>query len=143
MPPRLLNPAGALRRPPPTRGEAEAALAHRVRAVLETRPGTLPWRPTFGCALDRFLDQPLTPDRLKALERELRSALERWLPDVQVVRVQVEVLTDLGLHRDGAWRSLPIAERALVQLGAHAALQVDLELGVDGRVSYVQARIHP
>jgi phage baseplate assembly protein W len=31
--------------------DGDRALATRIRMVLETRPGHVPWRPTFGCDL--------------------------------------------------------------------------------------------
>lgn len=142
---RLLDAGGSLVRPVGG-GDArteDAVLAQRVRTVLETPPGTIPWRPSFGCNLRRFVNQPLTSDQLGGVRQEIRGALTRWLPDVRVVDVKVEVLTPLGTHSARALRELPIAERALVQLGAYAVLDVDIELRAGDRPVFVQARIRP
>jgi len=140
---RLLTPSTSLLRPRPSARMADAVVAQRIRAVLETRPGDIPWRPDFGCNLGRFVDQPLTPEAVSGVRNEIRRALSRHLPDVRVRDVKVGVLTGLGAHGMRGLRQLPIAERALVQLGTHATLDVDLEVSVDGRVVFLEARIQP
>ena len=140
---RLLTPSTSLLRPRPSARMADAVVAQRIRAVLETRPGDIPWRPDFGCNLGRFVDQPLTPEAVSGVRNEIRRALSRHLPDVRVRDVKVGVLTGLGAHGMRVLRQLPIAERALVQLGTHATLDVDLEVSVDGRVVFLEARIQP
>ncbi len=140
---RLLTPSTSLLRPRPSAEMVDAVVAQRIRAVLETRPGDIPWRPRFGCNLGRFVDQPLTPEALSAVRSEIRRALTRHLPGVKVQDVNVNVLTGLGAVSLRGMRHLPVAERALVQLGTHATLDVDIEVAVEGRVVFLEARIQP
>lgn len=140
---RLLPPSASLLHPETGPATDDAVIAQRVRTVLETRPGDVPWRPRFGCRLDRFVDQPLTAETISGVRNEVRRALSRHLPDVSVIDVKIDVLTGLGTRRLRGLRQLPVAERALVQLGTHATLDVDIELKVDGRVLFLEARIQP
>lgn len=140
---RLLSPGTSLLRSRPSDRMADAVIAQRIRSVLETRTGDIPWRPRFGCDLGRFVNQPLTPEALSGVRSEIRRAIQRQLSDVRVLDVKIQVLTPLGVHAARGLRQLPVAERALVQLGTHATLDVDLELSVDGRVVFLEARIQP
>lgn len=106
----------------------DAAWAERVRIVLETRPGTLPWRPDFGCDLAGLLGQPASPARLGEVRWKIEQAVRRWVPSVRVARCRV---TAIPLHegadsvRSG---SAPLAELALLCLGTQVVLEVSLDV---------------
>ena len=85
----------------------------RVRMVLGTRPGQLPWRPTFGCDLDRFVGMPLTASRLDDMATLVRDAIERHMPEVDIIECGVRVETRWGAPSDAERRSGPIGEAAL------------------------------
>ncbi|MDP2313222.1 MAG: hypothetical protein Q8P41_09980 [Pseudomonadota bacterium] len=68
------------------------ATVQRVKAVLETLWGTIPWRPEFGCSLEGLLGLPATAANVNDVDWRVRGALARWLPDVEVVRSEVRLL---------------------------------------------------
>lgn len=105
-------------------------LAERVRLILETRPGKVPWRQDLGCDLDRIVGKTLTPERLSDAQWRIQAALEDFLPGVSVSRIDIHVRSDLGA--DMSSRRLPVAEASLVPYGSHSALEIDLELQTRG-----------
>lgn len=70
----------------PPRMSPEEALAARVRLVLESAPGLMPWRPGFGCDLSDALGAPVTPERTASLGRRIQTALQKQVPGVLVRR---------------------------------------------------------
>jgi phage baseplate assembly protein W len=108
--------------------DAEAALATRVRMVLETQPGTLPWRPDFGCDLAELVGYPATSQLLSQAEWRIQAALRKWIPDATLDRVQVKIVPATNTSQMTRHASVPIAEAALLTLGVQAALHVDIEL---------------
>lgn len=113
----------------------ESALAVRVRMVLETTPGTLPWRPEFGCNLSELVGYPATGQLLSQARFRIEASLRRWIPDATIDKVEISVVP----HAAGpgtSHRGVPIAEAALLTLGVQADLHVDIELtGPDGPVA--------
>ncbi len=110
-------------------------LAHRIRMVLETPPGRLPWRPDFGVDLDGVAGGPATTTRLDEARLRILAALERWLPDVTVRSCEVGLA---ALERmDPSDRTIPTAERALAGQAVGATLELRLVLETDvGPVSF-------
>lgn len=132
----------------PRRLDAAEALLTRVRLVLETRPGRLPWRPDFGCDLASLAGQPASGATLQLARTRVEAALRTWVPEVQVRRCEVRLHTDLGLgpSRAGGGRSgseVPLPERALLRLGASAWLDVELELLADTGPVALTAALRP
>ena len=134
---------------PRLRVSAADALAARVRLVLETRPGDLPWSPEFGCALGEFVGKPVTRDRLSEVSNTVATALRRckWcaarrMRGPMVSRCEVRLLTDLGAGPGDAV-TLPLAERALVPFSLSATLEVDLELQTAEGLLTMQAILSP
>ena len=116
-------------------------LLERVRLVLETRPGQLPWRPEFGCDLESLVGQPATSGRLTEVRWRVERALARWLPDVNVERCVVRAIPHDSPGLVAA--TTPVAESALLGLGTQADLEVSLELtGPQGALT-VQAQLTP
>ena len=127
----------------PVRVRSDERLAARVRLVLETRPGDLPWNPAFGCALDEFIGKPVTASCLSEISSVVQAALRRWIRDVLVTRCEVRMLTDLGAGPGSNARAVPTAERSLVPFSLRATVEVDLELQTpDGPLS-LQAILSP
>lgn len=111
----------------------DQALATRVRMVLETRPGQMPWRPTFGCDLARFVGRSATGTLLNDASSTVRNALETWLPDVKVEAVNVKIVPAAlgpgGLRH----RTVPVAESSILTLGVQCSLHLSVDLiGPDG-----------
>lgn len=112
------------------------ATAWRVRTVLETRPGRVPWRPGFGCDLEGLTGRPADPALVREARLRVEAALTRWLPDLTIRALRVGVRTRVGASELHAHRQVPVAEAALLRLGADAELVLELELdGPDGPVA--------
>ncbi|WP_460037611.1 GPW/gp25 family protein [Streptomyces cavourensis] len=69
------------------RGEHE--LEESIRLILATSPGERPMRPEFGCAVNDYVFAPADAGTAGQLAYEVRLALERWEPRVEVVEVVV------------------------------------------------------
>lgn len=121
----------ALRLVPPLRAPSAASeLASRVRLVLETRPGQLPYLPEFGCDLEGLLGATASEPRLAEVKLRIVGALQRFVPGVRVRSCEVRS-TPIG--RAGAsWRDhAPIAEVALASAGISSRLEVHVVVETD------------
>jgi phage baseplate assembly protein W len=120
--------------------EGDRALAARVRMVLETRPGQVPWRPTFGCDLAGLTGYPVTPELLAKAKSLIAGALTEWIKDAKLISVEViarPLSSGLGFGGD---RTVPLAEAAMMMLGAQAELEAVIEmLGPSGPVALTTA----
>jgi len=103
----------------------------RIRSILETRPGTVPWRPEFGVDLASLVGSALTRTQLDRVRAAVEAALARWAPDIEVIGCEVHAVTAFGGGAGGRDRTIPLAEGALVRLGTQASLRVDLSLRTD------------
>ena len=65
-----------------------SSLAERMRLVLEVVPGERPLLPEFGCAV-QHMKQISTPRERQVAAALIEDALERWLPSVRVVGVDM------------------------------------------------------
>lgn len=134
----ILHPALSMGAPA-LHGDAE--LGARVRMVLETRPGTLPWRPEFGCDLADLVGKPATSAKIGEVRWKIEQAVRRWVPSVRVARCRVAVVP---LREDGAdFARAPLAERAVMALGTRALLEVSLELETTFGPMALHAQIAP
>lgn len=77
-------------------GTGPELLASKVRQVLLTEgatplsTGELPWRTSFGAGLSRLRHQRNDTVLAELARVYVRDALARWLPGVQLVRVEVQ-----------------------------------------------------
>lgn len=62
-----------------------------IRLILATTPGERPMRPEFGCALDEFVFAPADAGTAGQIADEVRRALERWEPRIELDEVDVSV----------------------------------------------------
>lgn len=67
--------------------DGETEIAEAVRLVLGTAPGERPMRPDFGCGIHDLVFAPTDPALLGRIEEEVRAALRRWEPRIDVVDV--------------------------------------------------------
>ena len=79
------------------------ALAHdetdvdqAIHLILATAPGERPMRPEFGCGVHDFVFETIDAGTVAQMETEIRDALDRWEPRVEVV--------DVTFDLDGAGR---------------------------------------
>lgn len=68
-----------------------------IFTLLDTEPGERVMRPDFGCALSRYLMAPNNPATHAAMERDIRQALARWEPRVEVRDVTVAAGDDAAM----------------------------------------------
>src|ERR1700722_17299486 len=69
------------------RGREE--LEQAMRLILMTYPGERPMRPRFGSRLRDFVFSGATWENASAIGHEVREALLRWEPRVEVTSVDV------------------------------------------------------
>jgi phage baseplate assembly protein W len=126
-------------------GENAQALAggaaQRIAMVLETRPGTIPWRPTFGCDFRDLVGLPATEELVTTAEWRVREALGRWVRDAEVLRVEVSLVPTGGAA--GGFSSGPIAENSLLSMGIQAAIEIEVEVRTADGVVSVASLVNP
>jgi len=64
-------------------------IAEAIRLILSTSPGERPMRPEFGCALGDYVFAPADAGTAGQLAYEVRLALDRWEPRIDVREVTV------------------------------------------------------
>ena len=67
----------------------ERELEESIRLILATAPGERPMRPEFGCGISEFVFAPADATTAGRIAAEVRRALERWEPRIDLVDVQV------------------------------------------------------
>jgi Bacteriophage baseplate protein W len=74
------------------------ALAHdetdvdqAIQLILSTAPGERPMRPEFGCGVHDFVFDTIDAGTVARMETEIRSALDRWEPRIEVESLDFEL----------------------------------------------------
>ena len=74
------------------------ALAHEdddvreaISVILGTAPGERPMRPEFGCGIHDYVFESVDAYLVGRLEQEVRIALDRWEPRIEVMTVELSV----------------------------------------------------
>ena len=74
------------------------ALAHdetdvdqAIHLILATAPGERPMRPEFGCGVHDFVFETIDAGTIARMETEIRDALDRWEPRVEVADVTFDL----------------------------------------------------
>lgn len=62
-----------------------------IGLILATAPGERAMRPDFGCALHRFEFETVDAGAVARIEEDVRAALGRWEPRVEVLSVEVDL----------------------------------------------------
>lgn len=77
-----------------------------IEIIIRTAPGERPMRPEFGCRIQDHLFSPMNDATLAAIANDVRRALERWEPRIDVEDVKVVFdRGDLGTaHIDVGYR---------------------------------------
>jgi uncharacterized protein len=68
----------------------EQEVEESIRLILSTAPGERPMRPDFGCAIHDFVFAPADAATAGQIAFEVRAALDRWEPRVDVTEVRVD-----------------------------------------------------
>jgi phage baseplate assembly protein W len=67
----------------------EQEISEAIRLVLGTAPGERPMRPEFGCGIHDLVFAPADETTAGTISYEVRQALERWEPRIDVTDVTV------------------------------------------------------
>ena len=67
----------------------EVELEQAMRLILSTYPGERPMRPEFGSRIRDFVFRSVNVDTIAELSHEVRNALLRWEPRVDIEAVLV------------------------------------------------------
>ena len=90
----LAFPLGVDRRGGLALAHDERDVEQAIQIILSTAPGERPMRPEFGCGVHNYVFDIIDPGTLGRMEREIRSALERWEPRIDVLNVAFDPETD-------------------------------------------------
>ena len=69
----------------------ERELEEAMQIILSTYPGERPMRPEFGSRIRDFVFAGIDTSNLALLGNEVRTALARWEPRVDVVTVKLDL----------------------------------------------------
>ena len=134
------DPAVPIHRPDPGLS-SDHALAVRLQSVLETRPGQIPWRPTFGCDLSGLAGQVANKALVAEARWRIEDAIKRWVPEARLGRCSIQVIPTEERLQSG--RDVPIAEAALMALGTEAVLAIQLEITTIDGPRVIRATVAP
>jgi uncharacterized protein len=89
--PMRFDPTGAVALVDGTREIEES-----IHLILGTAPGERPMRPEFGCGIHEYVFAEADDTTAGLLAYEVRRALARWEPRIDVASVEVTVAPDSG-----------------------------------------------
>jgi phage baseplate assembly protein W len=62
-----------------------------IGIILGTAPGERPMRPEFGCGVHDHVFGTIDPSTLAIIEYEIRVALDRWEPRIEVIDIHSDI----------------------------------------------------
>jgi Bacteriophage baseplate protein W len=69
----------------------ETDVEQAIQLILSTAPGERPMRPEFGCGVHDFVFDTIDAATVARMETEIRSALDRWEPRVEVMELEFDL----------------------------------------------------
>jgi phage baseplate assembly protein W len=87
----LAFPLGVDRRGGIAVAREEVDVEQAISVILSTAPGERPMRPEFGCGVADYVFERVDAYTLGRVEHEVRVALERWEPRIDVLRVDFDL----------------------------------------------------
>jgi Bacteriophage baseplate protein W len=69
----------------------EADVDQAIHLILSTAKGERPMRPEFGCGVHDFVFDTIDAGTVARMETEVRSALDRWEPRIQVTDIDFDL----------------------------------------------------
>jgi phage baseplate assembly protein W len=69
----------------------ETDVEQAIHLILSTAPGERPMRPEFGCGVHDFVFEAIDATTVARMEDEIRGALDRWEPRIEVVGVDFDL----------------------------------------------------
>ncbi len=92
----LAFPLGVDRRGAVALVSGEDDVAQAIRIILSTAPGERPMRPEFGCGIHDYVFDVIDAETLGRIDLEIRRALARWEPRIDVDDIRFDVETGGG-----------------------------------------------
>lgn len=80
----------SLKRAAPVMSEGEDNIRNSIWIILATAPGERVMRPDFGCGIHRYVFSVKDSNTLGRITNEVREALIRWEPRIDVFDIDVE-----------------------------------------------------
>jgi phage baseplate assembly protein W len=68
----------------------EEDVQEAIAVILGTSPGERPMRPEFGCGIHDYVFESIDAYSLGRLDYEIRVALDRWEPRIEVLDVEFD-----------------------------------------------------
>jgi uncharacterized protein len=84
-------PLGVDRRGVLALADGHADIDQAITIILSTAPGERPMRPEFGCGVHDYVFDVIDAETLGRIELEVRAAIERWEPRVDLLTVGFEL----------------------------------------------------
>jgi len=72
-----------------TNSSGYEAINFSLQNVLATPIGSVPGHPEFGCGIDKYLFEMIDPLVTQLIEEDIRYAVGRWEPRVEIINVEV------------------------------------------------------
>jgi uncharacterized protein len=66
-------------------------ISEAITIILGTAPGERPMRPEFGCGIHNYIFESVDAYTMARLEQEIRIALDRWEPRIEVMDVDFDL----------------------------------------------------
>lgn len=138
----------------------EREIEQAIRLILGTALGERPMRPDFGCRIHDHVFGPANAATAGQIAYDVREALERWEPRIDVIDVSVSfdrisdgrVFIDVGYATRGLndprnlvfpFYVIPDETAELRTSGVTRAPQLGAPERVDGRSAAVTSMFHP
>ncbi|MFJ3219208.1 GPW/gp25 family protein [Kitasatospora sp. NPDC086801] len=82
--------------------DRDREIEEAIRLILGTAPGERPMRPEFGCGIHEYVFAPSDGGTAGRIAREVRTALDRWEPRIEVddVVIAFDTVDDGTLYID-------------------------------------------
>jgi uncharacterized protein len=75
-----------------------------IGIILSTAPGERPMRPEFGCGVHDCVFERIDAQTFGRIDHEVRTALDRWEPRIEVEDVELEGADDPLVAEEGVVR---------------------------------------
>jgi phage baseplate assembly protein W len=69
----------------------ETDVDQAIHLILSTAKGERPMRPEFGCGVHDFVFDTIDAGTVARMETEIRSALDRWEPRIEVQSLEFDL----------------------------------------------------
>jgi phage baseplate assembly protein W len=81
-----VNPSGGI-----SYSAEEQNIQESIWIILATAPGERQMRPDFGCGIQAYVFAPINPTTFGNIAHQVRQALTKWEPRIDLLNVNVEV----------------------------------------------------